>query len=161
MSRLSSRAHPVCIAIACMLLVLSSAVAPAHARRAGGQSSADLLLSTYYNIINVGMKSGNFSALASVLTPDTTLTVSNPLGKTEVYQGLKAAIAYYHESFLHVPGLYFKPVIVHDVSLTVLFTYDVAENTKHTVVGKCAHLFIIRNGRFSSHDYITYYTGQG
>jgi WD40 repeat protein len=43
----------------------------------------------------------------------------------------------------------------------VLFTYDVAENARHTVIGKCAHLFIIRNGRFSSHDYITYYSGQG
>jgi hypothetical protein len=161
MSRALGRYHPVFVAIACLLLLLSSAVIPARARGAGGQSSADLLLTTYYKIINDGQKSGNFSALASVLTPDTVLTLSNPLGKTEVYRGLKAVIAYNHEIYLRVPGYYFKPVIVRDISPTVLFTYDIAENPRHTVVGKCAHLFIIRNGRFSSHDYITYYTGQG
>ena len=162
MSTLPRRRHPVypvSLLIACLLLLLSSAATPARAQRATGRSSADLLLATYYNIVNAGMKSGNFSALDSVLTPDTKLITSSPVGKTEVYQGLRAVISWYHQSYLRIPGLYFKPFWVRDISPTILFTYDTAANPKHSVVGRCAHMFVIKNGKFSSHDYIVCYTG--
>src|SRR5215467_5247649 len=56
--------------------------------------SAPSVVLMYFQIFNAGMRSGDFSALASVYSPDATLTQSNPRGVTTVVHGLADIITF-------------------------------------------------------------------
>src|SRR5947199_1737769 len=59
------------------------------------QPSALTVATTYFQVFNAGMRSGDFSALASVYAPDATLTQSNTKGVTTVVHGLADITRFY------------------------------------------------------------------
>src|SRR5215471_16901925 len=66
--------------------------------------SAPPVVLMYFKIFNAGMRSGDFSALASVYSPDATLTQSNPRGVTTVVHGLANIITFYQGFQKKLPG---------------------------------------------------------
>jgi len=59
---------------------------------------------TYFKIFNAGMRSGDFSALASVYSPDAILTRSSTNGKTTLVHGIDAIMRFYEDLWAKYPG---------------------------------------------------------
>jgi hypothetical protein len=99
--------HIVLLMSIVLCVVCASQMPQAAARPGAATRNAEALVSLYYKILNAGMRSGDFSAMAAVYAPDATLTHSTPQGATSTFQGLPAIIAYYHRTYLSEPGLQF------------------------------------------------------
>ena len=145
---------------ACAVVVLCCAagVRPAVSHVAAQTASNDDLIAQYVQTINDGFQSGDFSALATVLAPDVTLTQSTPAGKTTVLQGVQAVIDFYQNVVaVNNPGLQFTTDEIHDLSDTVVLTYEHAAPPQFTVQGRCTHVFVIQNGQIVRYDWTTYF----
>jgi ketosteroid isomerase-like protein len=138
-----------------------SSIAGAHgaARAASTQPSAAEVIKSYFAILNTGMKSGDFAAMASVYAPDATLTHSTPQGLTQIFRGLNAINNYYRATHTKYPGFQFEVVTERILSPTIVYEYDVAGRTQLRDPTKCAHLFVVQNGKIETDDWVTYFAG--
>src|SRR5947199_2029407 len=96
MNILVRKTNPLALLIVLVVFLLSGLAAcggGANAQPSTTQSNAQLsattpepdartVVTTYLQLFNAGMRSGDFSAMASVYAPDATLTQSNPKGVT-------------------------------------------------------------------------------
>jgi len=142
--------------LTCLLLICSGFPALVAADRATSQKSEDALVATYYQILNAGLKGGDFSVMASVFAPDATLTASTPLGSTVVVQGLSAIIAYYKNTASKFPGMQFIRDSTYDLSPTIVLNYEHAPIPSLSVPGRCSHLFVLRNSRIQELFWVAY-----
>lgn len=127
---------------------------------AGHYRSATATVHAYFQALNAGMQSGDFRALASVYAPGATLTQSNPLGQTKVSHGLTQIIAFYKGAYAKLAGYHFTQDAMRSLSTTNVLSYEHAGSPPLSVAARCEHLFVIKNGRIATLDWVTFYAGQ-
>jgi hypothetical protein len=140
--------------------MLSSCQATQAAPRLrAGPQPAEVLVARYYQILNAGMRSGDFSAMASVYAPDATLHHSTPQGQTSTFHGLNAIIAYYHRTYLSTPGIQFVRDTWYDLSPTIALNYEHTINSGQRVPARCSHLFVLQFGKIHQLFWVVYFAG--
>jgi ketosteroid isomerase-like protein len=147
-------------------LVLLSACASVQAdTQTSTQASSHLLSASEvvehsFSIVNAGMKSGNFSDLKSVFASDATLTRSTLDGKTTVYHGLAAIISFYDTLPAKVPGFQWTTDSLRTLSESVVLAYEHAGTSSMAVPSRCAHVFLVHNGKIVSYDWVVFFPGK-
>ncbi len=120
------------------------------------------VVENYFQILNAGMISGDFSALATVYAPDATLTQSTPTGHTTDYVGIDAIIAWYHVFQTHFPGMQFSPDPNHpmqNLAPHVVLSYESALPVGFHAPGKCMHVFTLKSGMLQTVNWATFFGG--
>ncbi len=134
--------------------------AVAQPQPTSSEPSALSVAKTYFQIFNAGMKSGDFSALSSVMAPDAVLTQSSPKGVTTVVHGLADITRFYQSMQTKLAGYQWTTESMRSVAPNVVLAYEHAGRPPLHVAGRCVHLFVIQNGKISTYDWATYYPGQ-
>jgi hypothetical protein len=142
------------------VLLSCSVVAVASAQSPSRQPSAPEVAMRYFTVLNAGMKTGDFSTLATVYAPDATLMQSNPLGVTTVVHGLAALTTYYQGLRAKLPGYQWATTNWHRVAPTVVIFYEHAGTPSMAAPGRCAHTIVVQNGKITSIDWVTYFPGK-
>ena len=124
------------------------------------QPSATAVVTTYLQLFNAGMRSGDFSAMASVYAPDATLTQSNPKGVTTVVHGLVAITSFYQGLRRKFAGYQWTVESMRSLAPNAVLVYQHAGSPPLRVAGRCVHVFVVENGKITSYDWATYYPGQ-
>src|SRR5205085_2398947 len=104
-------------------------------------------------------QSGDFSGLRAVYATNATLTQSNPLGETKVSHGLAQITAFYEAAYARFKGAQWSQDSSRALSKDVVLNYEFAGDSTFKVPGRCAHLFVVKNGKIKSLDWITFYSG--
>ena len=152
--------------IVVIALVLLSACASAQAKTQTSTQAPSHLLSAsevvehYFSILNAGMKSSNFSALNSVFASDATLTRSTLDGKTTVYHGLAEITGFYDTLPTKVPGFQWMTDSLRSPSTTVVLAYEHAGTPSMALPSRCAHVFVVQNGKIVSYDWVVFFSGK-
>ncbi len=152
--------------IVVIALVLLSACASAQAQTQTSTQAPSHLLSAsevvehYFSILNAGIKSGNFSALNSVFASDATLTRSTLDGKTTVYHGLAEITGFYDTLPTKVPGFQWTTDSLRSPSTTVVLAYEHAGTPSMALPSRCAHVFVVQNGKIVSYDWVVFFAGK-
>ena len=147
-------------------LVLLSACASAQADTQTSTQAPSHLLSAsevvehYFSILNAGMKSGNFSALNSVFASDANLTRSALDGKTTVYHGLAAITSFYDTLPTKVPGFQWTTDSMRGLSPTVVLAYEHAGTSSMALPSRCAHVFLVEEGKIVNYDWVVFFAGK-
>ena len=134
--------------------------ANAQPSTASPQPKATSVVTTYLQLFNAGMRSGDLSAMASVYAPDATLTQSNPKGVTTVIHGLAGIITFDQGVKAKFPGFQWTVENMYSLAPDVVLVYQHAGSPPQQVPGRCAHLFVVDHGKITRYDWITYYPGQ-
>jgi ketosteroid isomerase-like protein len=124
------------------------------------ESSATMVVTTYLQLFNAGMKSGDFSAMAAVYAPDATLTQSNPKGVTSVVHGLANITTFFQGLKTKFSGYQWTVESMRSLAPNVVLVYQNAGSPPLRVAGRCVHVFVVENGKITSYDWATYYPGQ-
>ncbi|HEX8917207.1 MAG TPA: nuclear transport factor 2 family protein [Chloroflexota bacterium] len=143
-------------------LVLSAGTGgylPAARAQAPRQASALAVVATYFNAFNAGMQNGNFERLRSIYAPNGVLTQSNPLGESKVSHGIVQIIAFYQAAYARFHGYHWIQDSTRLLSKNVVLNYEFARSPTLPEPGRCAHIFVIKNGKISTLDWITFYSG--
>jgi len=140
--------------------LIAGTVAPAAAQVLARPSSVQEVATRYFAVLNAGMMSGDFSALATVYAPDATLTQSTPKGVTKVFHGLAALTGFYQKLRATFPGTQWTTVSWHSPVPTVAIYYERAGTPSMAVPARCAHTVVVQNGKITSMDWVTYYPGK-
>jgi len=123
-------------------------------------SRATSVVTSYLQIFNAGMKSGDFSTLNSVYQPNATLTQSSPKGVTTVIHGLAGITTFYQGLRKKLPGFQWTVESMRNLAPNVVLVYQHAGSPPLKVAGRCIHVFVIQDGKISSYEWATYYAGQ-
>ena len=121
---------------------------------------ATTVVTTYLQLFNADMRSGDFSSMSSVYAPDATLTQSNPKGVTTIVHGLTNILTFYQGVHTKFPGFQWTVETMRSLSPNVVLVYQHAGSPPLRVPGRCVHLFVVENGKIISYDWATYYPGQ-
>jgi SnoaL-like domain len=121
---------------------------------------ATTVVTTYHQLFNAGMKSGNFSAVVALFTSDATLTQSSPKGVTTVAHGLADITNFYQSIQKKFPGYQWTIESMRSLAPDVVLAYQHAGSPPLKVAGRCIHVFVVQNGKIASYDWATYYPGQ-
>jgi hypothetical protein len=114
----------------------------------------------YFQVLNAGLLSGDFSELAEVYAPDATLTQSNPKGVTIVANGLDAITTWYRGFQARFPGIQFTQESMRSLAPHVVLSYEHAGLPTAAQPGRCMHVFTLKGGKIVSTDWATYFGGQ-
>ena len=154
----------VCVITLFLLSACASAQAQAQPQTSTQASShvksASEVVEDYFHILNAGMKSGNFSALSSVFASDAILTRSTLDGKTAVYHGLAAITGFYDTLPAKVPGFQWTTDSLRSLSTTVVLAYEHAGTPSMALPSRCAHAFIVEDGKIVSYDWVVFFAGK-
>jgi hypothetical protein len=132
----------------------------AHAAANAQDGKPDQAVVTYYfQVLNAGMISGDFSELAEVYAPDAVLTQSNPKGVTIVANGLDAITAWYQGFQAKFHGIQFTQDSMRSLAPHVVLSYEHAGLATATAPGRCMHVFTIEGGKIASTDWATFFGG--
>jgi len=162
LSRTAKRFALLGVLVVLLLGGLAACGGPASAQQssAAPQPSATTVVTTYLQLFNAGMRSGDFSAMASVYAPDATLTQSNPKGVTTVVHGLAKIITFYQGLQKKLPGYQWTVETMRSLASNVVLVYQHAGSPPLRVPGRCMHVFVVQDGKITSYDWATYYPGQ-
>ncbi|MBV9278698.1 MAG: nuclear transport factor 2 family protein [Chloroflexi bacterium] len=134
---------------------------PAAHAQAAHQPSALAVVQKYFNAFNAGMQNGNFNGLRSIYAPNAVLTTSNPLGESKVSHGIVQIIAFYQAAYVKFHGFHWTQDSTRLLSKDVVLNYEFATTGgRVSEPGRCAHVFVIKNGKINTLDWITFYSGQ-
>jgi len=122
--------------------------------------SATTVVRTYLQLFNAGMRSGDFSTIASVFASNATLTLSNPKGVTAVIHGLAAITSFYQGLRAKFAGYQWTVESMRSLGPNVVLVYQHAGSPPLRVAGRCVHMFVVEDGKITSDDWATYYPGQ-
>jgi hypothetical protein len=142
-----------------LCLVCTGQTEQALARSATASNDAEALVVRYYQILNAGLRNGDFSAMAAVYAPDATLSHSTPQGVTSEFHGLNAIIAYYHRTYLSIPGVQFIRDDWYQLSPTIVLNYEHTAKGAFQKPARCSHLFVMRNGKIHQLFWVVYFAG--
>lgn len=145
--------------VAGLLLASGVAAARVSANTSASRPNASTVVATYSSIFNAGMKSGDFSAVASVFAPDATFTRSTPAGKTTVYHGIKAIISGLGGVYKAFPGYQWTIDQERSLDQWVVLAYEHAGSPPLSVAGRCEHVFVVVDGKIRSYDWTTFFPG--
>jgi hypothetical protein len=152
-----------------VLLVGALSAYGLHARAADDPTPQDgqpdrAVVETYFQILNAGLLSGDFSALASVYAPDATLIQSNSKNVVTIKHGVSDIVAWYTTSFgpgspAHGMQFTFDPRYPPMQSLAphVVLTYEYALPNGFSQAGYCMHVFTLQGGMIESVHWATYF----
>src|SRR6266852_6247664 len=151
--------------VAIALVLLSACVSAQADTQTSTQApthvlSASEVVEHYFSILNAGMKSGNFSALNTVFASDATLTRSALDGKTTVYHGLAAITSFYDTLPAKVPGFQWTTDSLRTPSETVVLAYEHAGTPSMALPSRCAHVFVVEDGKIVSYDWVVFFAGK-
>jgi ketosteroid isomerase-like protein len=138
----------------------TSANVQAGVQAPSGQPSASEVAEHYFRILNAGMQSHNFSALDSVFASDATLTRSTLDGKTTVYHGLADIISFYDTLPTKAPGYQWTTDSMRSLSPTVVLAYEHAGTSSMALPSRCAHVFVVQNGKIVSYEWVVFFPGK-
>lgn len=124
------------------------------------QPSALSVATKYFQVFNAGMRSGDFSALASVYASDATLTQSSTKGVTTVVHGLANITHFYQGLKTRLAGYQWTTESMRSVAPNVVLAYEHAGSPPLRIASRCIHMFVIQNGKITSYDWAGYYAGQ-
>jgi hypothetical protein len=122
--------------------------------------SASEVVTHYFSVLNAGMKSGNFSALNTVYASDATFSRSTLDGKTTVYHGLTDITSFYNTLPTKAPGYQWTTDQMSSPSPTVVLAYEHAGTSSMALPSRCAHVFVVQNGKIVSYDWVVFFPGQ-
>jgi hypothetical protein len=145
--------------IACLFLPCTALPGRVAAGPASDQQGALAVVATYYQILNAGLRNGNFSAMASVYAPDAMLSRSLPSGDTIVVHGLNQIISYYHQGYLSFPGNQFVRDAWYQLSPNIVLNYEHTVNPAQRQGARCSHLFVLQNGKIKQLFWVAYFAG--
>ena len=156
---------PLAIIVVIALVLLSACASAQAATQTSTQApshvlSASEVVEHYFSVLNAGMKSGNFSALNSVFASDATLTRSALDGKTTVYHGLAAITSFYDTLPTKVPGFQWTTDSQHSPSPTVVLAYEHAGTPSMALPSRCAHVFVVEEGKIVNYDWVVFFAGK-
>ena len=160
MFRSSISAVLLAVSIVLLVVTLTATHIWAQPARAHENVSVSSIVDKYFKILNAGMQNGQFSAMSSVYARDAVLTQSNPLGETKVSRGLAQITAFYEAAYTRFKGGHWTQDSRRVLSRDVVLNYEFAGDSTFKVPGRCAHIFVIRNGKIKSVDWVTFYSGQ-
>jgi hypothetical protein len=124
------------------------------------ETSASTVVTTYLQLFNAGIRSGDFSAMDSVFAPDAILTQSSPRGVTMVLHGLAAFTSFYQGLKTKFAGYQWTVESMHSLAPNVVLVYQHAGSPPLLVADRCVQVFVVQNGKINSYDWATYYPGQ-
>ncbi len=136
------------------------AQAQAQPRQVASDLSATAVATHYFKILNAGMKSGNFSGMASVFASDATLTQPSPKGVTTVVHGLPAITHFYQTLATKLPGYQWTTESQRSLADNVVLAYEHAGSPPLHVPSRCVHVFDVQHGKIVRYDWATYFAGQ-
>jgi hypothetical protein len=120
----------------------------------------ETVVHTYFGILNAGMQTGDFSALATVYASNATLTQNSPAGVTNVYHGLAEITGFYQAAYAKFKGFQWTQDAMRRLSGTVVLSYEHAGSPPQAVPGRCSHLFVVKGNKIQSLDWTTFYGGK-
>jgi hypothetical protein len=174
MNTLVRKTHPLALLIVFVVFLLSGLAAcgaqanvlpittqaNAQSNTTASELGATTVVKKYLQLFNAGMRSGDFSAMASVYAPDATLKQSNPKGVTTVLHGLAAIISFYQGLLTKFPGYQWTVESMRSLAPNVVLVYQHAGSPPLRIAGRCIHVFVVEDGKITSYDWATYYPGQ-
>jgi len=122
------------------------------------------VVQTYFQIFNAGLRSGDFSALASVYAPDATLIQANSKNVVAIKHGVSDIIDWYTTTFgigtpghgmQFIPDLRYPPM--QSLAPHVVLTYEYALPLGFSQAGYCMHVFTLQYGWIESVHWVTYF----
>ena len=161
-SRTAKRFVLLSFLVVLLISGLTACGGPASAQQntAAAPPSAASVITTYLQLFNAGMRSGDFSTMGSVYASDATLTQSTPKGVTTVVHGLAKIITFYQGFQKKLPGYQWTVESMRSLAPNVVLLYQHAGSPPLRVAGRCMHVFVVQNGKITSYDWATYYPGQ-
>jgi hypothetical protein len=147
-------------ALLAVTLLLSAATAHTFAQRQSRTLSAQDVLVHSFSLLNASMKSGDFSDLAAVYTPDATLTRSTPAGKTTVYHGLAAILGFYKTLPTLAPGFQWQTQSMRSLAPDIVLAYEKSGTPTMAQLSRCFHVVRVENGLIQSYGWVVYFPDQ-
>jgi hypothetical protein len=80
-------------------------------------------------------------------------------GKTTVYHGLAAIISFYDTLPAKVPGYQWTTDSLRTLSEKVVLAYEHAGTPSMTLPSRCAHVFVVEDGKIVSYDWVVFFAG--
>jgi hypothetical protein len=143
--------------IAGALLAACALLAHGAAHAAPPRNGAQALVKSYFAIANTGLRTGDFSALATVYAPSVTLVVSNPKGVTTVLQGMDKITAWYKAWGAANVGGQMTSVRTTSPVPNMVIDYERGDKPGHPNFAGCAHIFTVQSGKIVTDDWIVYF----
>jgi hypothetical protein len=141
-------------------LAVGSRASAAGTPPAQAERPDEEVIAYYFQVLNEGLISGDFSELSEVYAPDATLTQSNPKGVTVVAHGLAEITAWYQGFQAKFPGIQFTQDSMRSLAPHVALSYEHAGLPTYIAPGRCMHVFTLKGGKIVSTDWATFYGGQ-
>ena len=165
MNILERKTNPLALLIVLVVLLICGLAACGGSTNAQSnttltESNATTMVTTYLQLFNAGMQSGDFSAMASVYAPDATLTQSNPKGVTTIVHGLANITTFFQGLKTRFAGYQWTVESMHSLAPNVVLVYQHAGSPPLLVADRCVQVFVVQNGKINSYDWATYYPGQ-
>jgi ketosteroid isomerase-like protein len=145
--------------IPCTLVLVWVMATTAFAQSPSSPSvrTAQAVVTTYFRIVNAGLHGAGFAALPTVYAPNATLIVSTPKGVTTVFQGLGPITGWYKGFAAANRG---KRLVRESTRMplpSVVIDYERASTATQPVTARCAHVFVVQQGKIVSDDFIVFY----
>jgi len=164
MNILERKTNPLALLIVLVVFLFSGLTAcgeaNAQSNTTPSEPSATTVVTTYLQLFNVGMKSGDFSTMSSVYAPEATLTQSNPKGVTAIIHGLANITTFFQGLKTKFSGYQWTVESMHSLAPNVVLVYQHAGSPPLLVADRCVQVFVVQNGKITSYDWATYYPGQ-
>lgn len=122
----------------------------------GARSTAQ----AYFQVLNSGMTSGDFSRLGSVFASNATLTKSGTDGTTTVYHGLSQITAFYQGLHQKLPNWQWTTDEMRPLDRGIVLAYEHAGSPPLTVASRCVHAFVVKKGKIVSYDWAAFFPGK-
>jgi hypothetical protein len=159
-TRVLATAISLVAVVALLAVAITARGVPPTAHATPANPPDEAAITYYFEVLNAGMLSGDFSALAEVYAPDAVLTQSNPKGVTVVAHGLTEITAWYQGFQAKFPGIQFTQESMRSLAPHVVLSYERAGGPTWVAPGRCMHVFALKGGKIVSTDWATFYGGQ-
>jgi hypothetical protein len=146
--------------VALLAIAVTACGAAPVAQAAPADPPDQEVITAYVAALNVGIQTGDFSALLAIYAPDAVLTTSPPTGVTKVSTGTAEIEAFFQAFRTAHPGIVFAVDSVRIISPHEVLTYEHASPPGWVAPGRCMHLYIIKAGKVQSLDWATFYGGK-
>jgi len=145
--------------LAVALCATVMAVAPTRIHAASPHRTAALAstVESFIRTLNAANLSGNFSPLMKFFTAGATLRQSTPAGQTSTFHGIAAINQFYLGIHAQAPDFQWSVDAEHSLAKNVIMTYDHIGTAAEPVVGRCAHVYVFKNGKIASYDWVIYH----
>lgn len=141
-------------------IAATTSLASAKSHPAKHYRSAESTVQAYFQVLNAGMTSGDFSSLSTVYASDATLTKSGPDGKTTVYHGLAEITGFYQGLYAKNTGWQWTTDELRPLSKQIVLAYEHAGSPPLSVASRCIHVFVVSKGMISGYDWAAFFPGQ-